>query len=146
MTTTSAVNAVMQKREAPEFTRFAEGEQITGRLIAIDGMQMKGKVVSKYTVELGSAKLEGGRITEFVKHGKRVSFLGTVKLNEFMQMEDLGHYVEITCTGTDKNVSRGDNFMQLFDVLVSSGVMHWGKVGANAAPDGTEITDDDIGF
>jgi len=127
--------------------RFADGESISGKIIALDSLLIKGKRVSKYTVELGKAVWEGGKIIEFQKGAGRVSFLGTVKIDEVITEEDVKRYAEIICTGEDKSVSRGDRFMQLFDIALSTGPISWGVVSDKArVVDGTEITDEDIPF
>ncbi len=120
--------AVMIEREEPKFVSFATGDVVEGVLLNIERIKVKDKPAIRYTVRLDDKTF--------------ASFVGTHHLNTKLRVDDIGHYVSITCQGEDTMVKRGDNCMKVFRVLVSEN-----PVASRAAitTDGTEITDDDNG-
>jgi hypothetical protein len=123
----------MEERKEPEFVRFNEGDAIEGILMIIDKGMITGKPIVRYTVRRAD--------------GSEVAFIGTNQINRKLRLEDLGHRVQIICTGEDPNVKRGDNCMKLFTIRVSksraSGVSLPVRVEGDVIP---EITDEDIPF
>lgn len=119
-------------REEPKFISFAQGDFLEGILIGVEKATAKGKPVTRYTVM---------RMDD-----SAVCFIGTRVLDRKLRLSDLAHRIEITCTGEDPAVKRGDNCMKLFNVKV------WKKRVANAPLIETrddftpEITDADIPF
>lgn len=117
----------MQERKEPTLIKFGDGEQVRGVLVAVDQVEVKGKRVNQYVIEDMDSK-------------ERASFLGTYQIDVKLRRSDVGHVVQVVCTGEDRNVQRNGNAMKTFRVLVSD------RKAPGWANDGTPITDDDIAF
>ena len=129
----TAAEMEMEERKEPEFIRFNQGDLVEGVLMAVEKATIKGKPIARFTVRRAD--------------GSEAAFIGTNQINRKLRLEDLGHRVEIVCTGEDQNVKRGDNCMKLFTVKVSkskaAGVSLPVRTEGDLVP---EIGDDDIPF
>ncbi len=105
------------------FNFSAPGDCIAGTLLSIDKVIVKGKPVTQYLMRPD-------------ERDRRVRFLATYDLAQKLQPEHIGRFVEVTFTGENKEVKKGDNYLREFRVRVEKA----------RAQNNSEITDDDIPF
>lgn len=134
----SAVSDVVTGRGAVNWVRrkpaqkfeWGTGANLLGILTAVSKVSIRdqrsnaSKVVTRYNVQDDEREM--------------VFFFGSVQLDELLRPSDVGHYVNITCTGEDKTANRNGNAMKIFDVQVSQ------ETAPGWAHDGTPITDKDV--
>jgi hypothetical protein len=95
---------VMRERKEPEFFKFSNaGDKIEGQLISVERTKVESGTANKYVMEKSSRE--------------RMSFLGSVKLDELLGREDIGHLVFVALTG--RSELSGSRSMQNFAVSVS---------------------------
>ena len=137
MTTTAATRPDVATRRdghreleeilSPEMFAFsAPGDCIAGTLLSMDRVIVKGKPIRQFIV-----RLEGS--------DKRVRFLATFDLAQKLQPEHVGRFIEVTFTGENREVKKGDNCLREFRVRVE-------KVQGVSVQNNPEITDEDIPF
>jgi hypothetical protein len=109
---------------APEMFSFTKpGESISGVLLSIDGVTVKGKQVTQYLIRLDD--------------DRRLQLLATYDLGRKVQRGHIGRFVEITYVGENREVKKGDNYLREFRVRVEK---------LRAQQDNPEFTDEDIPF
>ncbi len=113
----------MIEREEPKFVQFTVGDIVAGVLTAVETAEIKGKRVARF-------------ILQDLESGNQCAFLGTAQINAKLRRTDLGHLVEVRCTGEDANVVKNGNRMKLFRVFVSD--------KAASSTDDLFITEDDL--
>jgi hypothetical protein len=117
----------LEEIQAPEMFSFsAPGDCVAGILLSIDKVVVRGKMVTQYLVRLENSD-------------KRVRFLATFDLSQKLQLKHVGRFIEVTFTGENKEVKKGDNYLREFRVRVA-------KVQDAAAHNNSVISDEDIPF
>jgi len=120
------------ERKEPIKFEFGEGAVLTGVLTNVERVKVRDsrtdlpKDAVRYAVDE-------------IESGEAVFFFGTHQLNGKLRPSDIGHYVRIVCEGEDRSVSRNGNAMKIFKVYIAGRAPGW-------ATDGTQITNEDIGF
>ena len=119
----------------PEFVKFSEGDVVEGVLVNIERIQVGDppKNAIRYTV----SDPETGALS---------SFLGAYQIDTKLSPRHLRHYITVRYEGEDKSVQRNGNSMRKFRVFASEEPWINPKAEGNKLPDGTYITDSDIGF
>lgn len=132
----------IKERTEPKFVEFKKaGESVAGILIGIEIAQMENGKVPRYILEEGD--LENGK---FVPTGDRVCFLGAYNLNGKIDAHrDFGRFLYVRFEGEQPHPSKPDRRLKQFRVAASLNSFNSPHL-KNRASDGTEITDDDIGF
>ena len=97
----------MVERQEPKFVQFGAGDVLAGVLLGIETVRVKDKNAARFTL----ANIENP--------GEKFAFLGTAQINAQLSRADVGHMVEVRCTGEDKNVIRNVNAMKTFKIFVS---------------------------
>lgn len=111
--------------KSPEIVKFEKlGDTISGVLLAVTTVQVKGKGVVEYMLGRGSDRLK---------------LLGTYDLVQKLNRTHVGYPVRIKYRGEDPSISRNGNAMKIFDVQVK-------KQRDASFADGSPITDEDIPF
>jgi hypothetical protein len=107
--------------DAPTLVRFDEvGMILAGKLVAVQEVEVRGKMVVQYILHDAAGKVS--------------KFLGTADLESKLGPQHRFCDVRIKYLGVDPTISKNDNAMKIFDVLVKE------------PPKRTEadITDDDL--
>lgn len=114
----------MEEAQAPEMFSFVRpGDEVCGLLRRIEVVEVKGKKVTQYLVE--------------VERGRFVQFLATWDLQRKIRSEHRGGYIVVRFVGENKEVKKGDNYLREFLVKVEKGRREQANL---------EITDEDIPF
>jgi hypothetical protein len=98
------------------------GTVLSGKLLAVDQIQVKGKPVHQYVLDTG------------VK-GERIKFLATYDLAQKLTLAHRGMLVRIKYLGEDPTVKKGDNSMKVFDVQVKPDPNDSGPPDRDTGPD-----------
>lgn len=115
------VESGWKRVDAPTLVKFDEvGMILAGRLVSVHEVEIKGKSVIQYVLHDPA--------------GKVLKFLGTVDIESKLGPQHRFCDVRIKYLGVDPSISKNNNPMKIFDVLV--------KEPARRS-DG-EITDDDV--
>jgi hypothetical protein len=115
----------------PELHTWTVGEVVSGKLLSVERVSVKGKSVVQYVLHSGI--ISAGKDSRF-------KFLGTYDLTQKLTPAHRGMLVRIKYLGEDATVKKGENAMKVFDVHV--------KPDPRDPPtrDAGPITDDDIPF
>lgn len=140
MTTMAAPMIDLVERRDAKHINFGDGERVCGVLVRVDSVQVGGKYTTRFTLEEGDV-VDG----QYKRTGEFITFLGTYQIETKIMRRDIGHYLDVRCTGTSKDVVRDGKGMKLFQVFVSAHPVNSGPF-RNEREDGTVITSADVSF
>lgn len=125
----------MRRVEPPQQIKFEKkGEVFAGALLSIEKVRLQdGGIVCRY-------------LLRDMRTGKRWQFIGTRYLDQSINIDDLGYYLEIAYVGDDTTVVRNGRAMKMFEVARSSHPVIPSAVTGQPTSDGTYVSDSDIPF